>query len=270
VDRYAMSITSTLIDGADIRFREAADVLRPYVGCFWVITAQRGATIRVVPDGSTAISIRIENGRCSGWLLRGPLVEPDERCYAAPATLVGVRLRPGVAVLVSGIAADRTLGRRIELAGIAPSAGAEHDAPWTPAQYIDTLERFLIDRIGNARVPDIVSRAIQEIEREHGSLRVSALAERCGVSPRHLNRLMRGWVGLRPEVLCPHRQISDDAAPDRGTRPPNRAPHSHRTRDISTKAHLTLDVTRLAGATPRHLASHSVSDFSKTRCDDLP
>jgi AraC-like DNA-binding protein len=269
VDRYAMSITSTLIDGADIRFREAADVLRPYVGCFWVITAQRGATIRVVPDGSTAISIRIENGRCSGWLLRGPLVEPDERCYAAPATLVGVRLRPGVAVLVSGIAADRTLGRRIELAGIAPSAGAEHDASWTPAQYIDTLERFLIDRIGNARVPDIVSRAIQEIEREHGSLRVSALAERCGVSPRHLNRLMRGWVGYGPKCFArivrfqtTLHQIEHSPAQSGATLASDTG--------YFDQAHLTLDVTRLAGATPRHLASHSVSDFSKTRCDDLP
>jgi hypothetical protein len=29
-------------------------------------------------------------------------------------------------------------------------------------------------------------------------------------------------------------------------------------------------VSRLAGATPRRLASRSVADFSKTRCDDLP
>jgi hypothetical protein len=34
------------------------------------------------------------------------------------------------------------------------------------------------------------------------------------------------------------------------------------------QAHLTLDLARLAGATPRHLASNSVADFSKTRCDD--
>jgi hypothetical protein len=51
-----MSISSTLVHGADIRFQEAADALRPYVGCFWVITAERDAIIRVVPDGTTAIS----------------------------------------------------------------------------------------------------------------------------------------------------------------------------------------------------------------------
>ncbi len=59
-----MSISSTLVDRAEIRFREAADVLRPFVGCFWVVTAERDATIRVVPDGSTAICTRLqENGR---------------------------------------------------------------------------------------------------------------------------------------------------------------------------------------------------------------
>jgi hypothetical protein len=36
------------------------------------------------------------------------------------------------------------------------------------------------------------------------------------------------------------------------------------------QAHLNVDAARFAGATPRHLTSRSVSDFSKTRCDDLP
>jgi hypothetical protein len=36
------------------------------------------------------------------------------------------------------------------------------------------------------------------------------------------------------------------------------------------QAHLTTNVTRFAGATPRSLASSSVAEFSKTRCDDAP
>src|SRR5882672_6216036 len=46
-----VSITSTLVHRAEIRFHQAADVLRPYVGCFWVMTVEPGATIRIVPDG---------------------------------------------------------------------------------------------------------------------------------------------------------------------------------------------------------------------------
>jgi hypothetical protein len=36
------------------------------------------------------------------------------------------------------------------------------------------------------------------------------------------------------------------------------------------QSHLTLDLARFAAATPRHLASRCVADFSKTRCDDPP
>src|SRR5262245_52809732 len=108
-----MSVTSTVIDGADTQFVEAAEALRPYVGCFWIITAKRGATIRVVPDGSTSISIQLRASSSSGWFLRGPLIKPQELHFRAPATLIGIRLRPGVAYLVSGIAADAMLGRRI-------------------------------------------------------------------------------------------------------------------------------------------------------------
>jgi hypothetical protein len=77
------------------KFHEAADALRPFVGCFWVVAAERDATIRVVPDGSTAISIQLQNSQRSEWFLRGPLVRPDERRFISPAILIGIRLRPG-------------------------------------------------------------------------------------------------------------------------------------------------------------------------------
>ena len=76
-----MSITGPVIRGAQIRFIEAADALRAFVGCFWIVEAERGATIRVVPDGSTAISMQSDATGTSGWLLRGPLVRPDERQF---------------------------------------------------------------------------------------------------------------------------------------------------------------------------------------------
>src|SRR4249920_689446 len=108
-----MSVTSTVIDGADTEFIQAADVLRPFVGCFWIITADRGATIRVVPDASTSISMELRTSWSSGWFLRGPLIRPQERRFRSPSTLIGIRLRPGVAFLLTHLAADAMLGRRI-------------------------------------------------------------------------------------------------------------------------------------------------------------
>ena len=110
---------------------------------------------------------------------------------------------------------------------------------------------------------------VGEIEREHGSLRVSALAERCGVSPRHLNRLMRGWVGYGPKCFARIVRFQTTLHQIEHSPAQSGAALASDT-GYFDQAHLTLDVTRLAGATPRHLASHSVADFSKTRCDDLP
>src|SRR4029450_4273760 len=76
-----MSISSTFVHRAEIRFHEAADALRPFVGCFWVVTAERDATIRVVPDGSSAISIQLQKSQPSEWFLRGAMTRPDERHF---------------------------------------------------------------------------------------------------------------------------------------------------------------------------------------------
>src|SRR5215468_5966479 len=160
-----MSISTTLIERAEIRFQEAANALRRYVGCFWVVTAECGATIRVVPDGATAISIERQTNGYSGWFLRGPLLRPDERRFTAPTTLIGVRLRPGVAFMLSGIAAHSMVDRRISLRrcqafrDLVSIDLSEH----TPSQCIETLQGFLINRLENSSVDSIVATALAEV-----------------------------------------------------------------------------------------------------------
>lgn len=264
-----MSITSTLVHRAEIRFREAADVLHPFVGCFWIITADRDATIRVVPDASTSISLQLQRGRTSRWMLRGPLVRPDVRRFTSPSTLVGVRLRPGVAFLLSGIPAHTTVNRRIHLnASAAFRDLVEVDnVPHNPIEYIELLERFLIERLRSACVHATVASAVREIEREHGLSRVSDVASRCGVSPRHLNRLMRLWAGYGTKCFATivRFQTTLQAIENAPTRS---AAMLASDTGYFDQAHLTLELGRFAGETPRRLASGPVSDFSKTRCDD--
>jgi AraC-like DNA-binding protein len=259
-----MSITSTSMHRAEIEFHEAASALQPFVGCLWVVTAQRDATIRVVPDGSTAISVQVQDGEPLGWFLRGPLVQPELRRYASMTTVIGVRLRPGVAFIVSGLAANSIVGRNIRLNDV-----AVEPTPHTPMDCIDVLQRFLLRRIHGANVHAVVATAIREIEREHGCLGVAQIASRCGVSPRHLNSLMRTWVGYGPKRFANIVRFQEtlhqiDRSPDRS------AATLASDAGFFDQAHLTTNVTRFAGATPRHLASSCVADFSKTRCDDLP
>jgi len=266
-----MSISSTLVERAQIGFHEAAEPLRAFVGCFWVITAERDAVLRVVPDGSTTISILLQQDQPSGWVLRGPLARPDERRFSEPAMLIGIRLRPGVAFLLSGIPAHTIVGRRVALDGIAAFRDLVSGdlQPHTPERCIDVLQRFLLQRLEHASLHDTVATALREIEREHGGVRVPDLAARCGVSSRHLHRLMRTWVGYGAKgyanVIRFQATLHEmEDAPDRT------AAALASENGYFDQAHLTLDLVRLGGATPGRLASTGVADFSKTRCDDLP
>jgi AraC-like DNA-binding protein len=265
-----MSISSTLVHGAEIRFHEAVEALRPFVGCFWVVTAQRGATIRVVPDGSTAISIQLLKSQPGHWFLRGPLVRPDERRFTSPAMLVGIRLRPGVAFLLSRIPAHTIVGRRIGLS----RAAAFHDLVSdrarldTPERCIDVLQRFLLPRLERASVHRVVTTALREIEREHGCLSIPEVAARCRVSTRHLHRLMRVWVGYGPKCYANIVRFQATLHEMEHTPGPTAAVLASEN-GYFDQAHLTLEVARFAGATPGRLASAAVADFSKTRCNDL-
>jgi AraC-like DNA-binding protein len=256
-----MSITSTLVHRADIRFVEAAEPLRSFVGCFFVMTVERDATIRLVPDGSTTISIQLENGPTQ-WFLRGPLLRPDERRFTSASTLVGIRLRPGVAFLVTGIPVHTLVDRRIALDAV-PTPQP------TPERCIDVLQQFLLQRLANAKLHDVVTAARDLIEREHGNVRAADVAARCGVSARHLHRLMRTWIGYGPKVYATVIRFQATLHEIENTpRRPAADLASHN--GYFDQAHLTLDVARFAGATPGRLASTGVADFSKTRCDDLP
>jgi len=266
-----MSIISTLVQGAEIRFQEAAEALRTAVGCFWVVTAERGAVLRVVPDGSTAISIGFQNDQPAEWSLRGPLIRPEERRFSGPAVLIGIRLLPGVAFLLSGISAHTIVGRRVALGGLA----AFHDLvsaeihPHTPGRCIEVLQRFLLQRLEHASLHHTVAAALHEIEREHGCVRVPDLAARCRVSSRHLHRLMRTWVGYGPKGyanVIRFQATLHEMDDTRGRTAADLASEA----GYYDQAHLALDLARFAGATPRRLASTGVADFSKTRCDDLP
>jgi AraC-like DNA-binding protein len=265
-----MSISSTLVDRAEIRFHEASHELRRFFGCFWVITAERDAMLRIVPDGSTAISIQLQDDQSSGWWLRGPLERPDERRFMSPATLVGVRLRPGVAFILTGISVYELVGRRISLSAVPAfrELVGNQASLQAPMQCIDLLQRFLINRLKDASVHSVVATALDQIERKRGCVRVEDVAARCGVSPRHLNRLMRAWIGYGPKRYAGVIRFQQTLHQMENS--PSRSAAALASETGFNQSHLTLDLTRLAGATPGHLASSGMADFSKTRCDDLP
>ena len=265
-----MSVGSTLVRGAEIRFREAAEKLRPFVGCFWVITADRDAVLQLVPDGSTTISAQLQVGSLPAWSLRGPLLKPQARRFSAPTTVVGIRLRPGVAYLLTGIAMDTLVDRRIDLTSIKSFRDlvAVEPRPRTPAEHIASLEQFLIERLQHAAIHPVVASVLAELERKRGDLRASELAAHAGVSPRQLNRLMRRWVGYGSKRLATivRFQATLHEMEQSARRPVASLAMENGYFDQS---HLTHDTVRFSGATPGDLVPRAMTDFSKTRCDEL-
>jgi AraC-like DNA-binding protein len=263
-----MSISSTIVDRADIRFHAAAPALQPHVGCFWIITAERGSTVRIVPDGTTSIAFEQQQHCNVEGYLRGPLLRPVELQFAAPTTLIGVRLRPGVAFNLSGVAAHSMVNRRValseyrafsELASIDP-------VPRTSGEWIAALQDFLIKRLEGTSVHPLVARVLAEIQAEHGSVSIAEIAARCGASDRHLNRLMRDWIGYGPKRYAGMVRFQSTLA--QMERVP-RLPVAALATEIGyfDQSHLIVEMGRYAGSTPGRLISESVSDFSKTRCD---
>jgi hypothetical protein len=259
------------MDRAAIRFQQAADALRPYVGCFWIVTSECDATIRVVPDGTTAIFAQLQEGRRSEWFLRGPVLRPAERRFTTPTTLIGVRLRPGVAFMLSRTAAHSMVDRLIALSGCPAfhQLVSLNASSVNSSECIDALQCFLIDRLEHTSVHAVVAAALHEIDREHGCLPATDVAARCGVSTRHLNRLMRLWVGYGPKRYASIVRFQSTLM-QMAQAPRRSVAFLASETGYFDQAHLAVDVGRFAGATPGRLVSRGVSDFSKTRCDDLP
>jgi AraC-like DNA-binding protein len=265
-----MSVGSTLVRGAEIRFQKATETLRPFVGCFWVITADRDAVLQLVPDGSTTIAVQRRNGGLPAWSLRGPLLKPDVRRFASPTTVVGIRLRPGVAFILTGVAMDTLLDRRIDLARVPRFRDlvAVEPRPRTPAEDIASLEQFLVGRLEHAAIHPVVASVLAEIERSRGAVPASELAARSGVGRRHLNHLMRRWVGYGPKRLASivRFQATLHEMEQRARRPVAALAIENGYFDQS---HLTHDTVRFSGTTPGELVPRARADFSKTRCDEL-
>lgn len=263
-----MSISSTIVDRADIQFHAAPPALKEHVGCFWVITAERGATMRVVPDGTTTIAIKQQaDGRVDGYL-RGPSLQPYDLSIAPSTTLIGVRLRPGVAHNLSSMAMHTLVDQRMCL--------SDHDAfleltsvkpvPITPVQWIAKLQEFLISRLAGSSVHPLVTKVLDEIHAEHGCVSVAAMAARHHVSERHLTRLMRDWVGFGSKRYASIVRFQSTLAQMESER---ELPAAMLATDAGyfDQSHFNVDVARYAGATPGNLIAERVSDFSKTHCD---
>jgi AraC-like DNA-binding protein len=120
---------------------------------------------------------------------------------------LGVRLRPGVAGVLFGLAASEMTDQRIALAELWPDSDALFDAlarAQDTSARTRTLSGAVARRLLAAPVgpPASVIAAAERIVAARGNLSIGALAADLGVTRQHLARSFARHVGLSPKTLA--------------------------------------------------------------------
>jgi AraC-like DNA-binding protein len=266
----AVNVASAMVEGARLKLRRPVPALRAHLGCFWSIEASPATRLRTLPDACATLSVSFRSGTISECFLAGPRQTPAERAPPAGQTLFGVRLKPGVAFVLTRVPVHPLVDRRTRLPALMPEGGSRLEKALagmrTVDEGIDVLEAFLIQRLADVRIDSRVQMALKRLEECGGQMRVAQLARECQVSSRHLDRLLRDWVGFSPkrlarimrfQTLLQHMEAS----------PAERSAQVAAELGYFDQAHLTNEVASFAGTSPGQIAPHRVADFSKTRCE---
>jgi AraC-like DNA-binding protein len=248
--------------------RSTQGPLRPWSPCVWVRHAPdaEATSARVVPDGCTDLLWR--RGELE---IAGPDTGHRDVPLAPGELIVGVRLRPGAARPLLGetpatAVADAQPVLR-ELWGEAALRLADSLAgtrePW---EIASALVGALGDRM-DAYEPDRVAVAVAEALDRPDPPGIAGLAWELGFSERHLRRRVRAATGYGPKTLeqiLRFRRTLEAAAPVQVRA--SKAMSVGRTPDwtriaaeqgYADQAHLSRQVRRWSGASPRGLATQA-------------
>jgi len=259
-DRFA-GLASGLLRGGELRLRAASDCLRRYVGCFWIIEAGAHCEIRTIPDLCATLSVDLTGDHPPRVRLARPSTHSRTHRLRAGALIVGVRLRPAVISLL----ADPSTSM-LERVGRELSAEFLRSGPCCldPYKWIDALDATLSARLRGHELDPLIVRALDEAAVCAGMLRVVALSQAVGMSPRHLRRVFRCWVGLSPKQAL--RILRFQSTLRQFALRSDRTAATAASAGYFDQSHLARESARLAQATPGRLSKRHVADFSKTIC----
>jgi AraC-like DNA-binding protein len=178
----------------------AARELHPYVACRWVreVPLEGGESNLVLPDGCVDLIWR--NGRV---VIAGPDRAAQPTALNAGETIVGVRLRPGVAGAVLGLPASELLDSRPALDDVLPKAAPELTERLGGADEPDRSFRLLEALVGSRLADEATDPLVLAGTRRLGfaGSRVDELAAALGISERQLRRRFARAVGYGPKTL---------------------------------------------------------------------
>jgi AraC-like DNA-binding protein len=204
-------------------------------------------TTLVLPDGCVDLIWR------AGELL---IAGPDRGANPTPVrpgeTILGVRLRPGVAGTVLGMPASEVLDGRFPL-GEVLGEGAEVLGESDERTVFEHLEELVSSRLRDAHPDPLVLAASRRLG--FPGSRVEWLADALGISERQLRRRFHDSVGYGPKTLDRVLRFRRFLARAPGVAA-GELDLARLAADLgyADQSHLTRDCERLSGMTPARLA----------------
>lgn len=218
-----------------------------------VPVAGRALDVERLPDGRTTLVFRVlEEGRRGDVSVAGPRTRALFKNTAGVARAVILQFKPGWSAPLLGVAANALTDRIVLLEDLWGRSGGDLylellAAPSLP-DVIDRLARALALRTRQTFEPAsgrLARRAVRLLE--GGMVRVESVAERLGVTARHLRRAFTASIGIGPKEF---------ARTVRLQRAVRRAATSKDWARIAAdagyydQAHLIADFRQLVGLTP--------------------
>jgi AraC-like DNA-binding protein len=231
--------------------------LSELVACTWerhVAADADAGPARVLPDGCVDL---IWHPR--GLLVAGPDRRPLLSRLEPGATVVGMRLRPGVAGVVLGVPVSELRDTRVLLEEVWASGGGELGerlgGAGSPREQRELLELALLARMERLDALDeLVLAASHRLGRPQ--VRVGSLADALGTSERQLLRRFDSAVGYGPKTLDRVLRFQRFLSHARGLAAGD-DDLARVAADIgyADQAHLTRECVRLSGLTPTELVA---------------
>src|SRR3954451_6294360 len=202
--RAALELFGRAVASVDVAYREfrARHELSDLVACTWERAVPRNGgapSHRVLPDGCVDLIWRVAE-----LVVAGPDRRPVMSQVEAGGTVVGLRLRPGVAGRALGLPASELSDERPPLDSVWGRVGAELaeriGSERTPRLQRAVLEDALLSRRRDMDAPDPLVMAATRRRGLPGS-RVRALSIALHASERQLLRRFRAAVGYGPKTL---------------------------------------------------------------------
>ncbi|WP_437931285.1 helix-turn-helix transcriptional regulator [Sorangium sp. So ce291] len=182
------------------RFVEDVRTLVPVAG--------RGCDVERLPDGRTTLVVRvIEGGRQGDVTVAGPRTRALFKDATGVARAVMLQFKPGWSAPLLGVAANALTDRIVPLEDIWGRSGGdlclELLAARSLPEVLDRLSQAIALRTHQTCEPAsarLARRAVRLLE--GGEVRVDSVAERLGVTARHLRRAFTESVGIGPKEFA--------------------------------------------------------------------